>query len=232
MAITKVQEVFSYLTSGGSVNKTFTIAAPAAGSSLFLFTQSVSGELIVGVSGGGVTWTQIAVITAASGASGELWAGANSSGSGTTITVTTTNVYSGRIDAGFSEYAGMPATLTADGGSNATTNNPNNVTPSVTPTAGTPTLLLAADLTYNHTVSAGPTGGFTALSTTGGSGYAYYAYQIVASASGAYQAGWTNSAGYSASRAGLYAFSGSGGGGTKAPPWPPRRATRFFRRAG
>lgn len=213
MSIALVQQVFSYTASGGPVGKTITIAAPAAGNSLFLLVQNLNANAIVSVSGGGVTWAKIDSWANATGSTGELWAGANSSGSGTTITVTVTGTYAGRVDCNVSEWSGMPATLTADGGSSASTANPGNVTPSVTPTAGQPVLLLANNVTYTRTTTAGPTGGFTAMNVAGGSGYANFAYQIVASASGSYQCGWTASAAYANSYAGLYAFDGSAGGG-------------------
>jgi hypothetical protein len=216
VAIAKVQEVFSYSASGGSATKNVTIAAPGAGNTLFLLVQNISAVAVTGVTGGGVTWAQVATWTNATGASGELWAGPNSSGSGTTVAVTVAATYS-RHDLAVLEFSGMPTALTADGGSNANTNNPDNLTPAVTPTAGTPTVLLAIDVTYTRTTTAGPTGGFTAISTAGGSTYGNFAYQLVASAAGAYQCGWTASAAYATSGAGLYAFSGTAGGATGHP---------------
>lgn len=204
MTIAKVQEVSSYTASGGSANKTITITAPTAGNTLILWVYNDGGTGDpTAVSGGGVTWTKTANFGRLS-----LWTGPNSSGSGTTITVTVANTYS-RSDCNVTEWSGMPATLTADGGSNGTSSNPNNVTPSVTPT-GTPVLLLAAAYA-SAPYSAGPTGGFTAL-TMPNATRAKWAYQIADPASGSYQCGWTNSAGYSTATVGLYAFDGASSG--------------------
>ncbi len=214
MSIALAHQTFAKTVSGGSATKTITIPTPAAGNTLVLMSQAVGGQTIVSVSGGGVTWSNVAVLTQLSGASGEIWIGANSSGSGTTISVTVSATYS-NFDVSISEWSGMPATLTADGGSQASTANPTNVTPSVTPTAGKAVLLLATIVSYTGTETAGPSGGFTALDTTGGTGYAYFAYQVVASASGNYQCGWTASRSYSSAPAGLYAFDGSSGGASR-----------------
>lgn len=221
MAITLVQQVFSYATTGGTLNKTVTIATPGSGNTLVLMAQTVTDNPITAVTGGGVTWTKVASWQNAAVAGGEIWIGPNSSGSGTTITVTRTNLYGGRHDLNVSEWSGMPTTATADGGSNAVTNNPDNVTPSVTPTAGLPVLLLANNVVYTRTVTAGPSGGFTAFNVAGGSGYANFAYQVVAAASGSYQCGWTASAAYATSTAGLYAFDGTAGGGAPVAAFLP-----------
>jgi len=212
MAIAKVQEVFSYSASGGSADKTVTIATPGAGNTLVLLTNSTNGATVSSVSGGGVTWEYVVTSTNAAGDKVELWIGPNSSGSGTTITVTVSNTYA-RFDLSVTEWSGMPTTSVEDGGSEADTTSPDITTPSITPTAGQAVLLLAFANVYTTTVSAGPTGGFTAIPTTGGSGFGDFAYQIVESASGSYQAGWTTAAGYGTRRAGLFAFDGEEAGG-------------------
>ena len=210
MAIAKVQEVFRYTTAGGGTS--VTIATPTAGNTLALWIQNINGATVSSITGGGVTWALQAAWSNAGGARTELWLGPNSSGSGTTISVSVSNFYA-RYDINITEWSGMPATITADGGSNTTTNNPNNLSPAITPTAGKPVLLLASDATFNQGISAGPSGGFTALNTVGGSSYGNFAYQIVGSASGSYQCGWTSTGSYGTAAAGLYAFDGATGGG-------------------
>lgn len=202
MAIAKVQEVSSYTASGGSTGKTLTISTPGAGNTLAIWGGNIDGASISSISGGGVTWTRQATFNGI-----ELWTGPNSSGSGTTITVTVSNTYA-RFNVNFTEWSGMPSTLTADGGSNASTSNPSNTTPSVTPT-GSPVLLLAGIITSTAGWSAGPTGGFTNLPVTGGSARIKFAYQIAGPASGSYQAGWTNVVSYGSTNAGLYGFDGT-----------------------
>ncbi len=213
MAITKVQEASSHTASGGGTSKTITISTPGAGNTLVLMlcNNNSSGDM-VSVSGGGVTWARQATFGAQ-----EIWLGPNSSGSGTTITLTVPNAYE-RWNANVTEWSGMPSTVTADGGSNGSTSNPANVTPSVTPTVS-PILFLASIQTASGGFSAGPSGGFTDLPVTSGNAKSKFAYQIADPASGAYQCGWTNVAGYGTSTAGLYAFAGSAGGGGGGNPW-------------
>lgn len=216
MSIALVQQKFSYTASGGSSSKVITLdSAPTAGSTLVLMIKNDAGQTVTSVSGGGVTWARHTTLTSSVPTKTEIWLGPNSSGSGTAITVVVSNTYQ-RYSASVSEWSGMPTTTTADGGSAADSANPSPTTPSVSPTGGTPVLLLAVAVGVSgRSLTAGPTGGFTALDVTGGPPTAdrSLAYQIVASASGSYQAGWTNSAGYGNTMAGLYAFTGDTGGG-------------------
>lgn len=204
MSIALVQQATVYSPSGGGNPKSLTISTPGAGNTLMVFTRDVNGSgHPTAVSGGGVTWSLIATF-----GKYDLWMGENSSGSGTTISVTVPNTYA-RYDITFAEWSGMPTSLTADGGSHGVTTNPNVSTPSVTP-SGTPVLLLAA---VDTGISVGPSGGFTTLIGSQGS----YAYQVADPASGSYQCTWTAFAGYGSEEAGLYAFDGSSGGGGGQP---------------
>jgi hypothetical protein len=211
--IAKVQEVSGLLTNGGGTTKTVTIAAPAAGNALRLWVGSVTGATISSVSGGGVTWSLVNASVDTSGARLELWAGENSSGSGTTISVVMSTSYQGTCPYNLTEWSGMPTTAVVDGG--PTTAAPTTAaigTASITPSAGNPVLIFAGAQVYTQSVTAGPTGGFTALSTASNVTMAF-AYQIVPAASGSYAAGWTKSASYGQCTTLIVGWDGATGGG-------------------
>lgn len=218
MAISLVNQTFvDTVSGGGSPNKNITIPTPAAGNGLVLFVGNVSGAALVGVSGGGVTWALIgSFIDPTTTARVGVWAGFDSTGIGSTVTVTRVNAY-GSDAVNITEWSGLGATPTTDG-SGAGTTRPNVLTPTITPTAGSECLLMAGCTVFTSTVTAGPSGGFTGL--TGSSpAYQGYAYRIVPSASGSYQCGWTSAAAYGQAGAGIYSLTpsgGTGGGGSNA----------------
>jgi hypothetical protein len=221
MSIALVHETSLKLPNGGSATKTITIPATTAGNALRLLLASIGTAGVLSVSGGGVTWTKLSSTASGGGSIIELWGGDNSSGGSTSVSATFASAYPGaNIIVKVSEWSSMPTTAVPDGGpstaaSSATPASPS--TPSVTPTAGKNVLLLAALQAYTQTVTAGPTGGFTGLTIpTGDAGNSRFAYQLVASASGSYAAGWTCSASYGGRAlliAGWDGTTGGGGGG-------------------
>lgn len=181
MAITLVNQTPAVGQSGVTIP--ITIPAPTAGNSLFLISGTIGGFTITGVIGGGVTWAQQIQESTVGGV--EIWAGPNSSGSGTTVTVTPSNQFN-RFDFIVAEFSGMPSTLVLDGSapSNGNTGGGNNVTTAtITPTAGKVAVILAGAATQ-FAIGGSPTGGFTAFTTTATNTRG--AYQIVASTSGSY----------------------------------------------
>ena len=192
MSISIVQQVPKHLATGGSPNKTITIATPGAGNTLFLALTNVATFAATGVTGGGVTWSKVVSVTdAVGGEICELWAGANSSGSGTTITVTYSSAYMGASDATVVEVSGMPSTLTIDPASGATNTGQSGTasTASITPTAGNSLIIFAVASTSagTTTITNTPSGGFTALTLpTGAFVSTGWGYSIVPSATGSY----------------------------------------------
>lgn len=194
---TPIQQVAAKSTAGGSATKTFTIAAPAAGNALRLMISSDSLITISGVTGGGVTWTQLAVVTNSS-SSHRVWlfGGDNSSGAGTTISVTISDAYR-TFECNISEWSGLDTTPVQDPAPSTNTGTSNTVTTSsVTPAAGKEVLLLAVGGEQINTVTNTPSGGFTALSRSGTATKQAFAYLVVASASGSYGTTWPAAVAY------------------------------------
>lgn len=197
MSITLVQQVAAKSVSGGSATKTFTIAAPAAGSALRLLISSDNLFTISSVTGGGVTWTQLSVADNTT-ASHRIWmfGGDNSSGSGTTISVTISNTYN-TFECNISEWSGLDTTPVADPSPGSSTGTSNTLsTATATPTAGKEVLLLAVGGEQSNTVTNTPSGSFTALSRSGTATKQGFAYRIVASASGSYSTTWPAAVSY------------------------------------
>src|ERR1700761_2551050 len=149
---------------GGSAAKSFTIPAPTAGNSLFLLVREFTGVAVSSVSGGGVTWAKVASIDDGVSNVSEIWAGANSPGSGTTITVTLGAIYDAATVACI-EVSGTPTTVIADPSTGLTANGRSGTPtgPSITPTAGKPIIIFAVD-TNDTNAGTSPSTGFTALS--------------------------------------------------------------------
>jgi len=183
-------------TASGGTPKTITIPAPTNGNALRLLFHSINNATITSVSSTGATWTKFAGISNTTPARIELWGADNVTSAGTTVNLVISNVYA-VCDVNITEWSGMPATGVPDGGSTNSGTGASVSTPSVTPAAGNPVLLMAATTVYTNTITAGPTGGFSALTKPSGAhaGLAW-AYQLVTSASGSYSCGWTANAGY------------------------------------
>jgi hypothetical protein len=226
MSIALVQQVPTYTAFGGSADKTITITVPSAGNALRLQLGCSSSQTINSVSGGGVTWSQVATQSELTGGiKTEIWAGDNSSGSGTTITINVSNTYS-RVDAVFTEWSGMPTTPVADGGPTGNTGRSVTAsTASITPTAGKEVLILATAQGSGAVTNAGPTGGFTALTLAGSnSGLVGFAYQIVGSASGSYSTSWTVAHSYDYWATLIAGWDGAAAAGYINPQFPLRFA--------
>lgn len=140
----------------------------------------------------------------------EVWLGTVSASPGTGLTFafdhSGTDSFAGGQIAQWSGLSGVVDVTTTGASANTTT----PTTASITPTGGTNVLIIAADSRIG-TYSSGPTGGFTDY-TSAAASQQRTAYQVVASASGSYQAVWTYSPA-AAWDAVIVAFAAAGGGG-------------------
>jgi hypothetical protein len=183
VSLSIVQQVFNSKGSSGT-SLVLTISAPAAGHSLIVLAGCSGSVRISSISGGGVTWAR------ASGLGSQFcdcWIGPNSSGSGTTVTITlsTTGVFGGYV-------LEIP---TSAPGVDAAFSQPNTTTTTTTPTTGTihpvdgyNALVLALMAAVSTGPTAGPTNGFTAL-TAGGAQKG--AYKLETATTGTYSTSWT-----------------------------------------
>jgi hypothetical protein len=170
------------------------------------------------VTGGGVTWTQLATVQNSDGTDVVyLFGGDNSSGSGTTISVTIGNAYH-VMEVNISEWSGLDTTPVTDPAPSTNTGTSATITTAtVTPTAGKNVLLLAVGGTGSGTTTDSPSGGFTALTRSGTATSCAFAYQVIASASGSYSTTWPHGVSYhkwATIIAGWDAAAGGGGGTT------------------
>ncbi|HUR55797.1 MAG TPA: SGNH/GDSL hydrolase family protein [Gemmataceae bacterium] len=227
---TPVQQVVGKTASGGSTTKNITIAAPGVGASLILRCYRGTGTTISGITGGGVTWAQVAVVEDSSNTIGvEVWAGHGSSGSGTTVAVTLGSAYS-QISYNVTEHSGVDSTPILDPSASTNTGTSGtDSTSSVTPTASQEVLLLAVGGVRSAALTDTPTGSFTA-NTRPGTGHLgapvefAFAYRIVASTSGAYGTSWPSSVGYQPWCSIIVGFR-AGSGADTTPPTLSGRAT-------
>lgn len=201
MSIKRIQESTSLSGSGGT--RTVTIATPTAGNSLVLFALTASSGTVTAVSGAGCTWTKIDTL-----GNHTVWFGENSSGSGTTLTLTVSNSFD-TYYANCTEWSGMPSALSANGGSQRTqTSVTTGTTPTVTPSGSGPVLMVAICTRASASYVSGPTGGgsFNPLSSTAGT--VNIGYKIVEPPSGGYAVSWTYSFNGNLTT-GLYGFNGA-----------------------
>ncbi len=216
MSIALVQQVAGQ--PGNGSPKSITIATPGAGNALRLMITRPFATSITGITGGGVTWSRLGSVVNNSNStwSVEIWGGDNSSGSGTTISVSVGNNYT-TFDYNFSEWSGLDTTPVADPSPSGNTSTSSTAaTSSVTPTAGKEVLLLACTR-FAAIVTNSPSGGFTALTRTVTS--EGYAYQIVASASGSYSTTWALNVGYNPWATIIAGWDAAGGGGATYQPY-------------
>lgn len=218
MAIAFVTSAFGSTTTGTAA-VAVTIATPGIGNALIAYCYIAAGVNATGVSsisGGGVTWVKAQANNVSSGTC-EIWYGLNSSGSGTTVTITYGGTY-GAKQAHVAEFSGLVTSGTAtDGmgtnsGSNIGFNNipasgTGHTATDITPSAGVDVLLVALFVT-GSTITVDPAS-FTKLTTTT-AGFCYY--RIVTAPSGSYNASATFSSNYFATQTQLIAFKATGGG--------------------
>lgn len=170
-----------------------TIPTPAVGS--LLTAQIASDNSISSISGGGVTWTQ--VVHSCGHVCTDIWQGPNSSGSGTSITVTVAAATIGTA-VNISEWGGAATASPLD--TTGTITNGASTTPATltdTPSADNGMVLGVAGLAVaSGSLTAGPTNSFTGL-TTASTGATYAralsAYKLQTTAA-ATSVGWTWSA--------------------------------------
>lgn len=166
-----------------------TITAPNAGDALVLFSTNNNAS-ITAVSGGGVTWVSGNV-----GGDGHIitsiWYGLNSSGSGTSITITYADA-TGNPAANVSEFSNVATASAVDvspSETNASTVNPYSPA-AVTTNADD---LIVAVAGSNATVSAGPSDSFTGLTQVASSSNRTIPAYLSVNATGTYNTGWLTS---------------------------------------
>ena len=165
-------------------------AAPQAGSALVLFSAN-NNVSVSEVSGGGVTWAR--GVVGGSHSVMEIWYGLNSSGSGTTITVSYNGTGSGGVNV--SEFSGVAPSNAVDVAppTNAgVTTNP--ITPAAVTSNASDLIVGAAADTSVTATTAGPTNSFIALTEAANTNKIIPAYRIV-TATGSYSTSWTEGSG-------------------------------------
>lgn len=218
MSIVFVQQ--AQATTSGTNQTAVTISTPGATNFLVAWCQIASGvssSNISGVSGGGVTWVK-AIANNNRNSNCEIWYGFNSSGSGTTVTVTWGQTYGTDKRVHVAEFSGIVTSGSTDGTGSHDVSNPsttnfyvsgtgNNTAVNITPTGGVD-ILIIANVVTGGTVSVDPAS-FTKLTTTT-LGPCYY--RIVTAPSGAYNAALTMSSVYFGAVGTLAIFDAAGGG--------------------
>lgn len=214
MAIALVQQATNSQGSGTSL--VVTISAPAAGNALVVLSGSNSAA-ISSISGGGVTWTLLNAGPFAFYAS-EIWYGLNSSGSGTTVTIT----YAGSTRAGaiVAEFSGVKTSAAADASAPDTSGTSTSASPGAIDPSANPALYLAAASCQNSTFTGVGGGGITlftdpalgggALSVQGG-----YMIDNASDASATPTFGILASAAWDSAGGALQGTAGGGGGARK-----------------
>ncbi len=180
-AIAFVRQAVGSGTGSNSVN--ITITAPTAGDCLVLGVTASHGSTISAISGGGVTWAS--VVTSDTNFRSAIWKGPNSSGSGTTVTVTLTGSPNSYFNV--SEFSGLDASCTTDQSNSKNGNSATLTAPTIT-TTNANDLLFAVGILPSSFIS-GPTLSFNALTATDPTRIAV-AYRIVSSTA-AYFTEWS-----------------------------------------
>lgn len=185
-------ENFLHNAASTSFAQALAAGAPASGDTLFLLAsagQNNQDVSAVAQSSGTVTWSK--PIRSNTLLDAVIWKGLV--GAGASATVNGTSLLAGNtsnIRGTVLRFTGNPDT---DGPSSGSSGSGTSVaTASVTPTAGRECLILYAVRAQNGGISA-PSAGWTAL-TSGSTGYAF-GYRVVPSASGSYQATFTQTSG-------------------------------------
>ena len=161
-----------------------TITAPTAFDTLVCFTYSNAGD-VSGVTGGGVTtWAKLKGPGPISSVWNNIYWGVVDTTPSTSVTVTAT---SGFILANVAEFSGRSI------GADASTSQANgpSAAPSVGPITATRGCIYLANLTTGLSITAGPTGGFTALTNATVSGRSCQGAYLIAPAPSAATCGWT-----------------------------------------
>lgn len=178
----------------GSSSGSITITAPAAGDLLVLTGGAANNNangVITGVTQANVTWT-LAVHSLTNMPVG-IWYGVAGASAGTSVTVQLAGNLTTTWRANVSEWSGT-ASSSVNGPTNSSSGNSTTADAgSVTPVASRNVLVIALK-EATGAVSAGPSNGFTALSTSGGSNWSA-AYLVVATANTSYNTAWTVSSG-------------------------------------
>lgn len=185
ISTTPVQQATGSTGAGSSYGITLG-GSPVNGSCLVLFhTSAAATGTITSISQAGATWARVAGDNALR--NGEIWAALNVSGASTAITVNMT--LGANASGNCSEWSGVATGSATDVASATNGTSVTPATPSGTPLPGLNELIIGC-IRAGGNVTAGPTGGFTALTSPDAS-RCFGAYQVVSSTTGSYQATWT-----------------------------------------
>lgn len=190
MAITgPVQQVTGTTGASPVISYSITIAAPTAGHSLIAcISTSTSQHPVSSISGGGVTWRSAVAQTIGTGTpQSQIWFGHNSSGAGTTVTITYATAAKGSCS--ITEWSGL-----TNGVANSTCVNSANA--DSTPTAGSVvtnsnnSLIVSNSSWAANGYSSGPNNSFTrGTAFNDGVHFGEMAFRII-TVNGAYTVTW------------------------------------------
>jgi hypothetical protein len=190
---TPVQEKASNAWTSGTSFTISGLTTPTVGNTMVLYFNSLTNTMaITSLVQTNVTWAL--ADGHATGRSVEVWyttAIASSPGTTITINLSATPATAGQQSACVSEWPGQ-LTLDVASSTNATSTTP--APPSQTPTASREALIVGA-IRSGAAVSAGPTGGFTALLSSDANVRGYGAYLVANPTSGSYATTWTSGSG-------------------------------------
>jgi hypothetical protein len=192
---TPIQEKKSDAWTSGTTITISGLAAMTAGNTLVIYYGCAAAATgVSSISQTGATWAL--ADGHATGRASEVWYTTALTGTpGTTITLNLsgTPLSAAAVSACLSEWPGQ-LSLDVASSANATDTTPSP--PSQTPTSGREALVVGA-IRAGGTISAGPTGGFTALTGSDGptNPRGFGAYLVANPTSGAYATTWTQSSG-------------------------------------
>lgn len=172
MAASLVQQVVG--NNGSGTTLVITIATPGAGNSLIALISAV--RPVTGITGGGVTWVQGPIFSQT-----QIWYGHNSSGSGTTITITCSTSLGNTKGANISEWSGLTNAAPQATNTNSNASGSTVTTNSVTPSTSNSLVIAAMSSTTANGYSSGPTNSFTRMTPNSTNRLVEGAYQVESS---------------------------------------------------
>lgn len=183
----------AFIHSSASTSNSATLAAaPSTGDVLVLLASAgTNTQRLTAITQTNVTWALVG--RSNTNLNAEIWVGVAAASASATINITSLiNGTTVNIRYNVSRWSGDPEQVDVTGSNSSGTATTAVTSTSLTPTAGKNMLLVVAERSQSGGVSA-PGGSFTAL-TSGSTGYAF-AFRVITSTSGAYQATWAQTSG-------------------------------------